>query len=58
MLTAEDIYKVLSKQRFADFYGKVDENDDSPFTKHLVMDENAPSKAVILQKIRELFNAK
>jgi hypothetical protein len=55
---AEDILKVLSLQKFADFYGIPPVTDLSPFTKYLVGDDDAPTRDEILKKICQLFNVK
>lgn len=52
---AENIYKTLSLQRFADFYGIGDDEDVSPFGSHLSGDKDALSKEKILKMIVDLF---
>lgn len=52
---AEIILSGLERQNFADFYGKVEEDDCSPFTKYLEGIEGTPSKEDILDTIVRVF---
>ena len=56
MLYAEDILEVLSKQRFANFYGIVPVEDECPFSLYISSHVDAPSESAILDDICHLFN--
>ena len=53
---AEKIYDVLTKQRFADFYGYVEIDSPAPMSRHITSDENCPTKDEILEMIVILFH--
>lgn len=49
-MKAEQIYEVLTKRTFEDFY-------NGPFIEHITeLDHNPPSKEFILNRISQLFN--
>ena len=48
----EEIYEVMSKQMFYDWYMN---DDDKSFTAHIQRDENCPSKEDIIQGLKSLF---
>lgn len=55
---AEEIFQVISRRNFSDFYGIVPEElpDETPFGKYLRGDEGAPTRDEILEEIAILFH--
>jgi hypothetical protein len=54
-LQEQKIYDILSRQKFAEWYGLTDRDDHSEFGNHLRGDENCKTKEEILAKIRDIF---
>jgi hypothetical protein len=58
MLYAEDILEIMSRKRFAEFYGIVPLEDECPFSLYISGHEDAPTEDQILDDICHLFNVK